>query len=182
MIKRIATLFKSSRLYKSVDIQSQSIERKKDINILLGDTILEIKMHYGQDGINNWLDTSISFIRLEKNGIICFPFSGDQYFDNSIIEKGSKSIMNKWKNIIYNTKIEDIYYILDEEKFTFDDTQTAYIVLENGYILEENRMSPSGIGGADLFCKTLEEFKRGIADSKIKIYSVKTEMQKNFFD
>jgi len=172
MIKRIISFFKNSKA------NNQSIEFKRDINLLLGDKILEVKIQYGQDGINNWLDTCLTFIKLKENGIICFPFSGDQYFDNSIIEKGSKSITNKWKPLIYNAKIQDIYYVLNEDELTFDETQTAYIVLDNDHILEENRMSPSGIGGADLFCRTIEEFKKEITNNRIKIYSLKTKAQK----
>lgn len=182
MIKGIARFLEATKSSESINSDDQLLLAKKDINLLLGDKIIDVKIHYGKEGINNWLDTCITFIKLERNGIICFPFSGDEYFENSVMEKKSKSITDKWKSKIYNSKVEDIYYLLDKEELTFDDEQIAYIALDNGFILEENRMSPSGIGGADLFCKTIEEFKKEIADNRIKIYSVKTKTQKNAFD
>lgn len=182
MIKRIIRLCQTTKPSKSKKIGNHLIEAKRDINLLLGDKILDVKIYYGKEGINNWLDTCITFIKLDQNGIICFPFSGDEHYENSVIEKNSKSITDKWKPIIYNTKIADIYYFLDEDELTFDNTQVAYIVLDNGFILEENRMSPSGIGGADLFCRTIEEFKKEITVNRIKIYSVKTKMPKSLFD
>ncbi|KRD11038.1 hypothetical protein ASE21_04775 [Flavobacterium sp. Root901] len=174
MIKRIIRLFQTTKTAESILTDIQSIRDKRDISLLLGDKILDVKILYGQEGINNWLDTSLTFIRLEQNGIICFPFSGDKDFENSGIEKNSKAISDKWKAIIYNSKIVDIFYILDEA-MNFDDTQSAYIVLDNGYVLDENRMSPSGLNGADLFCRTTDEFEKEITDNGIKIYSVKNK-------
>jgi hypothetical protein len=39
-------------------------------------------------------------------------------------------------------------------------------------------MSPSGTGGANMFCKTLKEFEQGIIENHTKIYSVKDKAQK----
>lgn len=184
VIKRIISFFKSKQTSKSVESQNSdmlSIDgNPKDINLLIGDKILEIKIHQDHAGTNDWLDTITTFIRLEKNGYICFPFSGDKYFENVSPNKEAVSILEKYQKIIYNTTIEDIYYFITPEEQEFDDSQMSCIVLNNGYILEENRMSPKGLANANMFCKTMDEFKNELVHSTLEIYSVKEKAQKNF--
>ena len=183
-MKKILSIFKSKKHIENKKIENIDLfnltnedREKKDINLLIGDKILEIKTLQEYRSINDWLDTSIAFIKLEQNGVICFPYSGDEDFENEIIEIKALPILDKFQKIIYNQKILDIYYPLDE-KNEFDDIKFGYIVLENGYVLEENRMSPSGTGSADMFCKTLSEFEKEISESRTKIYSVKEKKQK----
>ncbi|SHJ16698.1 hypothetical protein [Flavobacterium haoranii] len=176
MFKKIFSIFSKKLELENFDAlhQIENIGERKKIDLLIGDKILEIKTHFEYRKINDWLDTSIAFIRLERNGIICFPYSGDEDFENVNIEIKAEPILEKFQNIIYGTTIEDIYYIVDGNE-EFDEMQMGYFLLNNDYILEENRMSPSGIGGADMFCKTSAEFEKEILENNISIYSVKNK-------
>jgi len=178
------SIFKFKKTIKNQKIENTDslefdniVREKKNINLLIGDTILEIKTLLEYRSVNDWLDTSIAFIKLELNGIICFPYSGDEDFKNEIIATKALPILDKFQKIIYNQKILDIYYPLNEEN-EFDDMKFGYIVLENGYVLEENRMAPSGTGSANMFCKTLSDFEQEIIETDTKIYSVKEKTQK----
>ena len=151
---------------------------QKDINLLIGDKIIEIKILLEYRKVDNWLDTSIAYIKLEKNGVICFPYSGDDFFVNEIGEDKALPILDKFQKLIYNQKIFDIYYPLNEDNDEFDDMQSAYLVLENNYVLEENRMSPSGTGMANMFCKSLADFEKETIENGIKMYSVKYKTHK----
>ncbi|MCD9573595.1 hypothetical protein [Flavobacterium soyae] len=184
MIRRIISFLKSKQTSKSFENKNSDIllfdENPKDINLLIGDKILEIKIHLDHEETNDWLDTSTAFLRLEQNGIICFPISGDEYFENTFVNKKAISILEKYQKVIYNTTIEDIYYFINPEEKEFDDSQMSCILLNNGYILEENRMSPKGLAGANMFCKTIEEFKTEFANYTLEIYSVKDKAKKTF--
>ena len=184
-MKNFLSLFKRKKQITHSEIENFEepklnikLTEKKDINLILGDKIIEVNTHLELRKVDNWLDTSIAFIELEKNGVICFPYSGDENFENQIVEANSKPILDKFQKLIYNQKIEDIFYPLDDESNEFDEMKFGYLLLENGYVLEENRMSPSGTGQADMFCKTLAEFEKEIAENEIKIYSVKYKTQK----
>ena len=184
-MRNFLSLFKSKKQgeYQNIGNSDSSkldniIREKKDINLLIGDKIIEIKTLTEYRSLNDWLDTSIAFIKLEKNGIICFPYSGDEDFENVITENNALPIIDKFQKIIYNQKIVDVYYELEEENEGFDDMKFGYLVLENDFVLVENRMSPSGTGGANMFCKTLKEFVQEIRENQTKIYSVKDKSQK----
>ncbi|WP_035645877.1 hypothetical protein [Flavobacterium sp. ASV13] len=184
MIRRIVSFLNSKQTSKPFDVENPNIllfhENPKDINLLIGDKILEVKIHQDHTGTNDWLDTSTTFLRLEKNGVICFPSSGDEYFENTFVDKKAISILEKYQKIIYNSIIEDVYYFVNPEEEEFDDSQMSCILLTNGYILEEERMSPKGLAGANMFCKTIEDFKNEYKDSKFKIYSIKDKALKIF--
>ena len=184
-MKKFLSLFKSKKQVENQNIENfdslkfdNTVREKKDINLLIGDKIIEIKTLLEYRSVNGWLDTSIAFIKLEQNGIICFPYSGAENFENVITENNALPIIDKFQKIIYNQKIVDIYYELEDENEEFEEMKYGYLVLENDYILEENRMSPSGTGGADMFCKTLKEFEKEISENQTKIYSVKDKAKK----
>jgi len=184
-MKNFLSLFKSKKQDENQNIENSDsskldniVREKKDINLLIGDKIIEIKTNTEYRSVNDWLDTSIAYLKLEKNGTICFPYSGDEDYENVITENKALPIIDKFQKIIYNQKIVDIYYELEEENEEFDDMKFGYLVLENNYVLEENRMSPSGTGGANMFCKTLKEFEKEIFENQTKIYSVKDKTKK----
>jgi hypothetical protein len=188
-MKKILSLFKSKKQVENQNIEKfdslkldNIVREKKDINLIIGDKIIEIKTLLEYRSVNDWLDTSIAFIKLERNGIICFPYSGDEKFENVITENNALPIIDQFQKIIYNQKIVDIYYELEDENEEFDDMKYGYLVLENEYVLEENRMSPSGTGGANMFCKTLKEFEEKMQKNQTKIYSVKTKEIKTYIE
>jgi len=186
-MKNFLSFLKSKKQFENQNIENSDalnfdnlISEKKNINLIIGDNIIEIKTLLEYRSVNDWLDTSIAFIKLEKNGIICFPYSGDEIFENVIIDNKALPIIDKFQKIINNQKIIDIYYELNEENEEFDDMKYGYFILENEYILEENRMAPSGTGGANMFCKTLKEFEKEMIKNKTKIYSVKNKSKIKF--
>jgi hypothetical protein len=135
-MKNFLSLFKSKKqveikIHENFDSLElvNNIGEEKDINWLIGDKIIEIKTLLEYRSVNGWLDTSIAFIELEKNGLICFPYSGDENFENVIIENNALPIIDKFQKIIYNKKIVDIYYELEDENEEFEDMKYGYLVL-----------------------------------------------------
>ena len=124
---------------------------------LIGDKIIDIKMFSESQGENDWVDYILTFITLEKNGVINFPFSGAIDFGNVILDERAKSISETGQAMIIGQTIKELYYEFDEENTPRNDW-FAYIELDNGYVIHENRMAPYGTGGANLFLYTQEQF------------------------
>lgn len=108
-------------------------------------------------GENDWLDYVLTFIKLEKNGIINFPFSGAIDFGNVELDQRAQPISQDGYDLVIGQTIEELYYESDEENQPMQDW-FAFIELSNGYVLHENRMAPHGTGAADLFFYTPEQF------------------------
>src|SRR5688500_7594107 len=124
---------------------------------LIGDKIIDIKMFSESQGENDWLDYVLTFITLEKNGVINFPFSGAINFGNVEIDQRAKPISDKGNALVVGQTIKELYYESDEENQPRNDW-FAYIELNNGYVIHENRMAPNGTGAANLFMYTQEQF------------------------
>jgi hypothetical protein len=125
---------------------------------LIGDKIVGIKMFSESQGENDWLDYILTFITLEKNGIINFPFSGAVNFGNVELDERAKPISDNENTFIIGQTIKELYYESDEEGVPRNDW-LAYIELDNGYVIHENRMAPYGTGGANLFLYTQDQFE-----------------------
>lgn len=144
----------------------------KSIAAILGDKITDIKMYYEPQGENDWLDTVLTYIFLENNGIINFPFSGDTEFINVAFDTRAKPINEKAIPNIIGQTIIDIYYTYDEAGEP-DFEWVALIQLSNGFVINENRMAPHGTGAANLFLYTSEQFKKKFENGENDIRSVR---------
>ncbi len=103
------------------------------------------------------LDYILTFILLENSGTINFPFSGAKDFGTVTLDKRAKPISEKGHSLIVGQRIKELYYESDEENKPRDDW-FAYIELDNGYVIHENRMAPNGTGAANLFLYSQEQF------------------------
>jgi hypothetical protein len=146
-----------------------SLGDRKEISLLLGDKITDIKMFYEATGENGWLDSVLSYICLEKNGVIFFPSSGDDDFENVTLDTRALPINKKAQSLVIGQTIKELYYEFDED----DEPNTdwyAFIELKNGHVIHENRMAPNGTGAANLFLYSQEQFleKRNSGDYNLK--------------
>jgi hypothetical protein len=133
------------------------MQESKDIQALLGDRIVDIKMFSDSRGENDWLDYVLTFIKLEKNGIVNLPFSGAMDFGNVELDERAQSISKEAYEIVIGQTIKELYYESDEENQPRQDW-VAFIELSNGFVLHENRMAPNGTGAANLSLYTQDQF------------------------
>jgi len=144
----------------------------KNISLILGDKIVDIKMYYEPQGENDWLDSVITYITLERNGVINFPFSGDLHFVSTTLDKRAKSINEEAIPNIIGQTISDLYYNINDNRDP-DSESLAFIQLSNNYVLYENRMAPHGTGAANLFLYTHDQFKEEFGDLECNLQSLK---------
>jgi hypothetical protein len=135
------------------------MENSTSIRHLIGDRIIDIKMFSESQGENVWLDYILTFITLESSGTINFPFSGATDFGTVVLDNRAKPISEMGHSLIVGQRIKELYYESDEEDQPSNDW-FAYIELENGYVIHENRMAPNGTGGANLFLYTQDQFMK----------------------
>ena len=152
--------------------QSVVPSEAKSISEILGDKIIDIKMFYESQGENGWLDTVLTYIVLEKNGVINFPFSGALDFDNVTIDTRAEKISERALPNIIGQTINDLYYEHDEDGEPAEDW-FAFIELSNCFVIHENRMAPHGTGAANLFLYTKEQFEEKLESEEYNLRSLK---------
>lgn len=133
------------------------MEKSRNIRQLIGARIIDVKIFSESRGENDWLDYILTFITLENCGTINFPFSGATDFGTVVLDDRAEPISERGYNLIVGQKIKELYYESDEENQPRNDW-FAYIELDNGYVIHENRMAPKGTGAANLFLYTQEQF------------------------
>ncbi|MBN8789954.1 MAG: hypothetical protein J0I84_22965 [Terrimonas sp.] len=133
------------------------MEKSRNIRQLIGARIIDVKIFSESRGENDWLDYILTFITLENCGTINFPFSGATDFGTVVLDDRAEPISERGYNLIVRQKIKELYYESDEENQPRNDW-FAYIELDNGYVIHENRMAPNGTGAANLFLYTQEQF------------------------
>ncbi|MFT4017781.1 MAG: hypothetical protein QM668_12525 [Agriterribacter sp.] len=133
------------------------MEKSRNIRQLIGARIIDVKIFSESRGENDWLDYILTFITLENCGTINFPFSGATDFGTVVLDDRAEPISERGYNLIVGQKIKELYYESDEENQPRNDW-FAYIELDNGYVIHENRMAPNGTGAANLFLYTQEQF------------------------
>jgi hypothetical protein len=147
------------------------MEESKSILKLIGDKIVDVKMFSESQGEDDWLDYVLTFLILEKNGVINFPFSGATDFGNVELDLRANPISDKGQILVIGQTIEELYYECDGEDRPRNDW-FAYIELSNGYVIHENRMAPNGTGGANLFLYTKEQFAEKLSDEDVNLIPV----------
>lgn len=137
---------------------------------LLGDTITAVTIFHEDHGENGWLDYSISYLTLQKNGIIHFPSppAGSMEIENVVPDARARDISQKIKPYIIGQPIAELYYKFHEADDP-DWDEVAFIELGNGYVIHERRMAPKGTGAANLFLYSREQFqeKKNSADYQL---------------
>jgi hypothetical protein len=138
------------------------------IKELIGTTITNIYSEFGEK--DGWLDTSENLIEINEKLLISIPYGFDD--EEVVIEKltgKAKSIFTNLDDFpfyhldekgrptgeityqknklrfIQNRKIKDILYYNDW-------SEKSFLLLENGYLISETKMSPSGTGLAGINC------------------------------
>lgn len=145
-------------------IKPQDDQHPKDLKLLIGDTITDISHYYEPHSINGWLDCSTTYIRLEKNGLVSFPISGDDTFLNVALDTRAEDILPKFRPLIVGHKIVNIHYYFDDEGLP-DESHLSFFELDNGYYITESSMAPHGTGQANLFTYSAQEFKDIVKNS-----------------
>jgi hypothetical protein len=147
------------------------------LNEVIGKTITDIRvLSRMQDG---WLDTADCFLVLEKNLIIGIPFTLSEEGDDEVWirepEKSTESIFKpkKWwqkkhKNAdVKNSRIIDILSYHDE-------SQRAFILLDNGKLITEISMAPHGTGHSGLWVyNSLQEVENEFGRDPIRLSEIK---------
>jgi len=149
-------------------IKPQDDQHPKDLGLLIGDTITDIRHYYEPHSINGWLDCSTTYIALEKNGLVSFPISGDDTFLNVAMDPRAEEILPRFMPLIIGRKIVNIHYYFDEEGLP-DESHLSFFELDNGYYVTENTVAPHGTGQANLFTYSTEEFREIVKKSSYVI-------------
>lgn len=138
------------------------------LELLIGDTILDVRHYYEPESINGWLDCSTTYLTLENNGVVSLPISGDDVFHNVEISPKAQAVSDEFRERVLGQKIANIYYYYTEEGEA-DDGHLSFVELENGYVLTENTGKPGQADTAGLFLYTRDEFRKIIKESPFEI-------------
>jgi len=121
-----------------------------EIKELFGKTITKAYAVFGME--QGWLDTADCFIELDNSVLIGLPF----FYDNEVWvrklpENAEQLFKEKDQSIVINRKITDFVWYEN-------DDHGGYFLLDDGTLITETRMSPSGTGQAGLnFYSSLQE-------------------------
>lgn len=143
-------------------------QHAKDLSLLIGDTILDIKNYYEPESINGWLDCSTTYLTLQENGVLSFPISGDDAFYNVTTDPRAQPVSETFRTHVLGQKIARIYYYYNEEGEA-DDGHLSFIELENGYVITESTGKANPVGPANLFLYTHDEFMDIVKNSPFDV-------------
>lgn len=136
----------------------------KALELLIGDTILDIRHYYEPESINGWLDCSTTYITTQNNGVLSFPISGDDVFYNVEISPKAQAVSDMFRARVVGQRIRNIYYYYNEEGEP-EEGHLSFLELENGYVIAENTGEPGHTGLANLFLYTHDEFLKIVKES-----------------
>lgn len=161
-------LLEKAKPVLELDRWAVAVPSAKPLELLIGDTVLDI-CHYDEpESINGWLDCSTTYITLANNGVVSFPISGDDVFYNVEISPKAKPVSDAFKAHVVGQKITHIYYYYNEEGEP-EDGHLSFLELENGYVITENAGKSEQTGLTNLFLHTHEEFLNIIKESPFDI-------------
>lgn len=124
-----------------------------EIREIFGRTITQVYCECGlQDG---WLDTADCIIELDKDLYVGFPFTTDGIWVRELPEAAKPIFWSDGREepVIGRTIIDFLWFD--------DDDYGGYFLLNDGSLINENRMSPQGTGQAGLHhLGSVEELRR----------------------